>query len=197
MKKQVVLDKGIIFSVIFIILGIVIFMWGSGFEKRLDNPVVLKDMTEQDCSTLNYVDGEVTAYLKSWEYDTTMEGDKNDGTQKTTGVSGNHNILLTNYDIYTIPIQNGKYIRILAGKNDTKGALESFTAAVPFHGLVIKTSKPLNSEWYSRIDKFNSSNIVSDYMIMEFNGENLKSVKYLGLVMAALSLLYILKTVIK
>lgn len=197
MKKQIVLDKGVIFSVIAIILGIVVFMWGSGFEKRLDNPITLKNMTEPDCDTLNYVDGEVTAYLKSWEYDTTMEGDKNDGTQRTTGVSGNHNILLTNYDIYTVPIQNGKFIRILAGKNTTKDALENFNAAVPFQGLVIKTSKPLNSEWYGKIDQFNTANIISDYMIMEFNGENLKSIKYIGLVLGLLGLFGILKVVIK
>lgn len=197
MKKQVVIEKGMILSVIFIILGAVVFFWGSDFEKRLENPVVLKDMTELDCKTLNYVDGEITAYLMSWEYDTAMEGNQNDGTQKTTGISGNHNILLTNYDIYTVPIQNGKYIRVLAGKKDTKDSLENFNAAVPFHGLVIKSGKALNSEWYSRIDKFNSSAVLPDYMIMEFNGDNLKSIKYLGIVMAGLSLLYIITKVVK
>ncbi len=197
MKKQIVLDKGVILAVFFILLGIAIFIWGDGLAQKINNPVTLKEMTETDCATLNYVDGEVTAYLKSWEYDVTMEGDQNDGTQQTTGVSGNYNILLTNYDIYTVPVKDGKYIRILAGKDETKEGLEHFNAAVPFHGFVIKTSRPLNKEWYSKIDKFNSSSVIADYMIMEFKGENLKSVKYIGVVFAGLALLSILMKVLK
>lgn len=197
MKKQIVLDKGVILAVIFIILGIIVFFWGSDLEKKIDNPVALKEMTSLDCETLNYVDGEITAYLTSWEYDATMEGNQKDGTQKTTGISGHHNILLTNYEIYTIPLKDGKYIRILAGKDDTQESLENFTAAVPFHGFVIKTSKAINSEWYSKIDKFNSASVITDYMIMECNGNNFKSIKYLGLAMAGISLLVIITKVVK
>ena len=96
----------------------------------------------------------------------------------------------TEYNFYTIPIANSKYIRVMVKDKSIIESLEKFVKGrgkgVYFEGEVVEATSPLEYAWYSDIAEFQGKvleeNIQSQYVIKEISFSEKKKKLYIGAV---------------
>lgn len=89
------------------------------------------------------------------------------------------------YDCYTIPISEGRYIRVWLYEKESLNGMESLvkgaSAEVPFAGLLVRSNGALNTEFYDRDPEFDQSKVVTDYTLVQKTTEKEKNLLFIGL----------------
>lgn len=89
------------------------------------------------------------------------------------------------YECYTIPISEGRYIRVWLYEKESLNGMESLvkgaSAEVPFAGLLVRSNGALNTEFYDRDPEFDQSKVVTDYTLVQKTTEKEKNLLFIGL----------------
>lgn len=97
---------------------------------------------------------------------------------------------------YTIPISDGRYIRVYLNEKESLKGMERIVKGdpveVPFAGLLVRPVRSLNTEFYDMDPEFDQSRVVADYELHEkMTTEKEKNLLFVGLFgMAAAGLIY-------
>lgn len=99
------------------------------------------------------------------------------------------------YECYTIPISEGRYIRVWLYEKGSLNGMEDLvkgaSAEVPFAGLLVRSNGALNTEFYDRDPEFDQDKVVRDYVLVQKTTEKEKNLLFIGLFgMAAALLVY-------
>lgn len=149
-------------------------------------PLDLANLSEENIKTNRYVKGTISDCVT-----VPIEG-RNDVRD---GCSGVRIGVGKDYECYTIPIPEGRYIRVwLYEKESLKGMeriLNGDSAEIPFAGLLVKSAMPLNTEWYGRNPKFEQDRVVTEFVLMQKTTDAEKNLFFVGLCgMATAALLF-------
>lgn len=151
--------------ILFIISLVMIFKNGIGLFHYY-HPTDFSDMNMSALRSGNYVECTIDQYV--------VKSLAPNSPNRYTGVS--HSISKSTfgglYDVYTIPMADGNYIRIMINDKQVIDRLESFTkgAGEPVSVIgVVKKNKDLNTpddlSWYEGVEDFDTDLICSDYVI--------------------------------
>lgn len=175
-----------------LVLLIACLLLGKGFsnQARLWEATDLSELNATNWEYGDYVHGDITTFIKDTD---------------NRGCSGTYD----EFHEYTIPVSEGKYVRIYAGNNTTKKRLDEAcrqdSFSIPFMGIL---KKNMIASLYSRYDKFydqvndfDQEQIISDLVIIQTTRAQINNTLYLGaelfVICLALRLLGVLPPIIK
>lgn len=161
---QVSISRRIILWGIALLIGIAFLCKGISEIIRYDNAADFNELKAEQCRSGRYVVGEISDYL-------TIPL-PNSASGSRSGVSNEVMTLGTVYSVYTVPIAENQYIRIMAADPDTKRLLG--TSGLPegvkvhFEGEVIPSPIELNEDWYHNgLSDFDTDRIIGDFVVRE------------------------------
>lgn len=134
-KKDLIGFISLIAGIYFLISGTINFV-------KYYNVVSIDMLGEEQCKKGTYVNGYITEYVAK-NVSETVNGNY-------TGVSCTY-LNGLEYDFYTIPIKDNKYIQVMVSDRETKKRLEEFNAgcgSVSFEGEIVATTISPNLKWY-------------------------------------------------
>lgn len=150
-------------------------------------PLNLEILTEQTMKANRYVVGTITDCV-------TVPYEK--GSSSRYGRSNSFLNGVMFYDCYTIPISEGRYIRVWLYEKESLSGMEGLvkgdSVEVPFAGLLVRSNGALNTEFYDHAPEFDQSKVVRDYVLEQKTKETEKNLFFIGLFgMAAAALIYV------
>lgn len=162
--------SGIIWS-IFVLLGCILLYQGFTAQNKYAKAVNLAELDRNDYEYGDYVVGDIDFFLK-----------KEISNGKYTGASGSYG---ADYEVYTIPIYENAYARIMVNDRETKKLLEAAcdetVDPIPFEGILIKSPISVNHAWYEKISGVDVNNIAPDFVIVQKPLKRKGNMLYLGL----------------
>lgn len=168
MKIHVQLTKGYIFSLVCLLLGMSCLIYGLNAYSRYKNKILLADLKSDTYSAGEAVYGNITSYAVA-QYEAL-------GKEGSTGCA---ETLVSFWgddcEVYTVPIADGHFIRILVKDQDDLELLKSFTSGcggeVYFEGEIVHSTSELNGPWYEQVEAFRNKDIEEivdpEYVIKE------------------------------
>lgn len=167
MRRHIFISKSFFISIFLFIVGCVFLAGGIRSYKKYMDALDFKSFPAADYVEGKYVVGEIDTYLVK-EIDAIL------GTYYS-GQSEEFIHWFSKYTTYTIPIEDGRYIRVMIKNRRTVNKLEKFSQgqgeAVAFQGIVY-TATDMNREWYQGIEGFDTEAILADVVIREVNLED-------------------------
>ncbi len=163
--KRFKVDPGFLFLTVLIALGAVFLLKGTINVERYRYAPVYEDVTETGCRTGNYVDGEISNFLIKKVVDL--------GDGHMTGISAEILSGGRTYYVFTIPVADGKYIRLLISNEETMEAMERVARGeegamfVEVSGKIRKASSSPALSWYEGIEGFDPNSLIADYEIRQ------------------------------
>lgn len=151
------------------------------------HPLDLADLSEQTIKLNRYVKGTISDCF------TVPAVEGRDDLR-----NGSSELLLgfgKDYECYTIPIPEGRYIRVYLCEKESLNGMERIVkgdpAEVSFAGLLVRPVGSLNTEFYDKDPEFDQSRLVTDLVLMQRTTEKEKNLFFLGLFgMVAAALIY-------
>ena len=182
-KIKIQVTRGYLITILFIFGGVFNLFFGMKAYFDFKNAVLLSELKFDECVVGQYVYGNIDSYVvKKLE---TAGADNYSGECATvitaTGVE---------YNFYTIPTVDNKYIRIMMRDKDNTDELKEFVCGrgegVYIEGEIVETMEPLNYEWYKGVegwkDKVLEEIVHPSYVIKEIDfSDKIKQV-YIGIV---------------
>ncbi len=182
-KIRIQITKENLFSMLLICVGLFYFFSGVKAYREIKNAVLITDIEFDKCSDVQYVCGDIDCYVVK-EIETL-------GAESYSGVSTTWLTSLgAEYNFYTIPIVDNKYIRVMIQDKTLIESLGKFTKGqgkgIYFEGEIIEASIPLEYTWYNDIVEFQGKVlgevVQPQYVIREVSfSEKIKKM-YIGIV---------------
>lgn len=178
---NITITKSGILWILLLILGFIFLCIGIPPQIKYSNA---KDFTELDADKYqcgDYIVGDIHSFLKkkgeSGQYLTSSE------TYMTHG---------SIYEIYTVPVKNNTYIRIMVSDSETKELLDSASTnpdiTVHFEGIIIDSPLSTMNSWYEGIDDISPSDINWNLAIKQTQIKNKVHITYAGIGILAICL---------
>lgn len=185
MRISYEIPKSAVVSVLLLLLGAFFLTKGFGTFYRYQHASALSDLNQSSCREGRYVSGEIESCLVK----------KMAGSERYEGESG---VMLTGgkeYRFYTIPVSDGRYIRIMVRNKETKRALQSLIKeereTVSFTGVLVVPSWEMSLRWYEDIPGFHTEELIQEYVLQEIDLAGSKNRMIIGGILLFLaSLLY-------
>ena len=141
-----------LYGIYMIIVGIISLFWDFNAKD-------LKDISSQTLRSRQFVQGYVSDCVRKPVGSDGMIGEFGSSSSGFSGFSG-----------YTIPLQNGEYIRFWVSDKKTKETLEKMVSgenvAFALQGYVAKYNGS-DTTWYQEIPDFDESKLILNYVIWE------------------------------
>ena len=180
-------SKGYIVSLICLLLG-GYFCFSSLLSLMHKNAAIpLDELTPENCTLGQYVYGDIETFV-SPRSDSVPGGKANYGVSQT----------IDSVDVYTIPIADDYYIRLMATINSNKQQLGKFNFTRENHfyieGRIVRTTIELNDVWYERSVEFENRDytdaIIKDLCIIDMNfDKRIGRIKY-GIAFIIISIVF-------
>ncbi len=193
MKVKITLSKEALFTIILLLVGICFFIYGLNVFNRKSNLLQLDDLCIEECKSGQFVSGNINSYI--------LKQISDSGKGSYSGVSQSYNSFGVWHDIYTIPIDNNCYIRIMISDINMLKQMKVFEKGkaidIYFEGEIIKAPIKPNYKWYESIEVLGSNctnNIVSEYIIKKANIDEKEKFLYAGiflLIIASVQIIFI------
>lgn len=168
MRISIQLTKGYIFSLICLLLGMSCLIYGLNAYSRYKNKILLKDLKSDTYFAGEAVYGNITSYAVA-QYEALGKEGSSGCSETLVSFWGE------DQEVYTVPIADGHYIRILVKDQENLELLKSFTSGcggeVYFEGEIVHSTSELNGPWYEQVEAFRYKDIEeivdSEYVIKE------------------------------
>ena len=175
------ISSAIIISVLIGVIGLWL-LFTNGYRLiayRPYDPCDLSELSESEIKPGRYVQGDISDCFKI-SYTNTL------GVIHYMGSDCGYFVGTSSYCGYTIPIADGRYIRVWMREwGDSQKGMQSLVDGqnniVPFTGQ-IKKGADLNSQFYDHAPDFDQSRIVAEYSIWEKDTDSERNMCILGLV---------------
>lgn len=183
-RKRIHITPGYAAAIFLMITGSVFLIRGCIVMHAVNNTVRISELTVSQCRTGMYVSGIITAYIgKNTE---TL------GEDEFTGVCEDLTLMAGDeYEIYTIPTADDKYIRVMVRDRDKKEALQQYNKGsgrgVHIEGEIEAPETDLNYAWYEDVfgcDKEEvDARVSSAYVIRQIHFRKEIQALYAGIVL--------------
>ena len=179
-KIRIQITKGYIITLLFLVFGLINFFNGMKAYYDSKNAVLLSELKFDECAEGQYVRGSIESYVVK-RLETKYFG--NSGTLITA--------MGTEYNFYTIPTADNKYIRIMIRDKSDTDALEEFVRGqgegVYIEGEIVKSALPLNYGWYKGVEGWENKVLEEivhpNYVIKEIDFSKKMKQVYIGIVL--------------
>ncbi len=182
MKNQVYISRKMIFSIIFEILGIAIFLFGFNFTKSFDN--AMPASSAEDIRGKQFVRIQINEYMVK----PVSEANKEFSTgmcQQYIGIFGKE------YNTYNVKLDSGDYIRTQISDANKLITLDSYTKGVGDGVEVVARvmkQKEYDASWYEGVENFDPNYLIKDVCVRESGRDLYKNSIYVGIYLAAVAL---------
>lgn len=181
MQTTIRLSKGFVFLLISLILGIYFLVCGITSLQKEKNAINLSEINIENCANGVYVSGNIHSYL--------VKG-------RTAGISQTLLSGLKEYNLFTIPVDDNQFIRVMIAERDTLKGMENLrrnsTEGIYFEGKIIKSPVDIPYTWYEDVSggkEFRVENVIRDFVIIETKfSYNLQKLAF-GIVLLVISFL--------
>lgn len=155
MQTKIHIGKELIFFFFLLFVGVFWSVKGINAIIKYNDAIVLENLNEENCRRNHYVVGDVDSYV--------MKKVINLGSGSYRGVSQSLLIGGVEYLFYTIPLDDGKYIRLMVSNLDTIKKLDGYLSGsvekIYIEGKIVKSPVDINDIWYSDVEEFSEGNI--------------------------------------
>ncbi len=159
---KVLVSKGGVLWGVLLLVGCILLVTGIFAQRKYASAVNFSQLDPNQYEYGDYVVGDIYSFLKKKVADSE--------NAHGTGVSMEY-IGFGTYEVYTIPIKNNTYVRIMVEDLETKNLLEAACIKegepIPFEGEIIKSPISLNKDWYAGIDGVDIGDIAPDFVIKQ------------------------------
>lgn len=163
MRTQILIKRKMFVWLLLLLLGLFFLFSGIEGYNKYKNAAELETLDMHHLEAGTYVSGNIGACVKKNMAEA--------GPEEYSGVGHVYVTFGKEYDIYTIPVAEHSYIRVMAGDADTKLELEKMMnraeKTVYFEGEIVKSPLDVNYAWYHDIEEFDVDSLETGYMIKQ------------------------------
>ncbi len=160
----------------FLVIGCMFLFTGISEQRKYSKAISLSELDADHYKYGDYIVSDISYFLKK------EAGNYSSGNY--TGICEEYITFGKSYDVYTVPIKNNAYVRIMAADSETKRLLESAckneNEIIHFEGKIIKPPLTINYKWYEEISDVNISSIVPDFVVQQTQVKNMLNMIYGG-----------------
>lgn len=178
---KITISKSGILWILLLIWGFIFLFIGVRAQIKYSNA---KDFLELDADNYKYGDyivGDISSLLKK-----KAENGQYLASSETYMTHG------TIYEVYTVPIKNNTYTRIMVSDPETKELLASantnIDVSVHFEGIIIESPLTTMNSWYKGIDNVSLNDIRWNFVIKQTQIKNKVHLTYAGIGILAICL---------
>ena len=163
MRTQILIKKSSIVWVFMLLLGFFLFFSGMDAYNKYKCPMEFENLNLDNLKKGMYVSGNIRECVKKNLAEV--------GPAEYSGVSCVHSAIGKEYDIYTVPLADNTYIRVMISDPDTKNRLRKLVNSeqetVYFEGEIAKFPMDDNYAWYQDIEGFDEEALEAGYVIKQ------------------------------
>lgn len=175
---RIFISKRSIIWVLCMIAGVAFLIRGIVAHEKYYDAIDFTQLDTTNYKSGSYVKGEITEFQKA----------KPVGVEEYTGCY----MELDYYDVYLIPVNNGDFVQFMVKYQETKELLERAanynTDPIPFSGIIIEEGD-FSPRSYSRNGGFDTSHVVSDFLVQQISPRKMNYPTYLGVDLLIIGLL--------
>lgn len=153
--KTYISRSGIIWCII-LLIGLIMLISGIFEEEAYGKHYSFEEVTPDSIKIGDYVSGNITSFLVT-------------GDTYITAVSAEYN----SSQVYTVPVGNGYYIRVLVSNPLTQQNLfdnmNGSSKKIGFSGVVTSSPIGFNDSWYRQVINFDPSRVMQDVVIQQIS----------------------------
>lgn len=189
----ITINKGSILWTFFLVIGCMFLFTGISEQRKYAKAISLSELDAKHYKYGDYIVSEISYFLKKEV--------SNYSSGNYTGVCEEYITFGKSYDVYTVPIKNNAYVRIMVADFETKSLLESAckneNEIIHFEGKIIKPPLTINHKWYEEISDVNISSIVPDFVVKQTQIKNMPNMIYGGIAILIVCIFALLTGVTK
>ncbi len=171
-----IFKRGILWA-FFFVLGCIFLFAGISAQWKYAKAISLSELDAEHYQYGDYIVSDISFFLKK-EVSNLSSGNY-------SGVCEEYMAFGKNYDVYTVPIKNNAYVRIMVADSETKSLLESACKndndIIHFEGIIIKSPLTMNHKWYEEIRDVDIGSIAPDFVIKQTRIKNKRNMVYGGI----------------
>lgn len=185
-RMTVYITKQSVMILVFLMAGILFTFNGVRSYYRECRYIPLEHLSAGNCTEGDYVSGTVEKCATI-----TVDG-------KVMGQSNAYSpSILKTYYFYTIPMNDGNYIRLMLADEDTVDEMEKLiggeTESVRVEGQISREPVPPNNAWYEQSEQIENpyQDVVSGVVVRQISFKKRREALYAGIMFLALTGLFI------
>lgn len=185
-RTTVYITKQSVMILVFLMAGILFTFNGVRSYYRECRYIPLEHLSAGNCTEGDYVSGTVEKCATI-----TVDG-------KVMGQSNAYSpSILKTYYFYTIPMNDGNYIRLMLADEDTVDEMEKLiggeTESVRVEGQISREPVPPNNAWYEQSEQIENpyQDVVSGVVVRQISFKKRREALYAGIMFLALTGLFI------